>query len=493
MLQDVDLSERLAKKEFKQVMPGLEIELGTLERRARRAGLQVVLVFEGFDGAGKGTLINRLIHAMDPRGFEVHSLRRLTKPERERPFLWPYAVRIPPRGRIGIFDRGWYRRVLEERVHRKVPKKTWSRAYEMINAFERQLTDDGALLVKFFLHIDKEEQARRLKVLDENPATTWRVKKADWKEHRQYERHVKAMDEVLARTGSEAAPWTVVAAHDQRHARVVLFRTLVEALSRRLSEGAPEASSAPEVEAGERGPGTERSRLDEADLGLSLDRGEYGRLLGECQKRIYELQHRLFRKGVPTVLVYQGWDAAGKGGNIRRLTASLDPRGYRVIPVGAPNEVEKAHHYLWRFWRALPRAGHMAIFDRSWYERVLTERVEELTAEPVWRRAYREIREFEAHLVHHGTVLLKFWIHIDPEEQLRRFRERESTPHKQWKITEEDWRNREKWDAYREAVEEMIRRTHRTEAPWHVVPGNSKLHARIFVLEKVVAAMEERD
>jgi polyphosphate:AMP phosphotransferase len=473
-------------------MPGLEIELGVLERRAREAGLQLVLLFEGFDTAGKGTLINRLIHAMDPRGFEVHSLRRLTRPERERPFLWPFAVRIPPRGRIGIFDRGWYRRVLEERVHRKVSRKRWSRAYDMINAFERQLTDDGALLVKFFLHIGKKEQARRMKALDENPATTWRVKKADWREHRHYERHLKAVDEVLARTSAPQAPWTVVAAHDHRHARVVLFRTLIEVLKRRLSEGSGTVAVHGRDKPEERGGEKHRSRLDETDLTLGLEREEYGRRLEESQQRIYELQHRLFRKGVSTALVYQGWDAAGKGGNIRRLTASLDPRGYRVVPVGAPNEVEKAHHYLWRFWRALPRAGQMTVFDRSWYERVLTERVEGFAPEPVWRRAYREIREFESHLADHETVLLKFWIHIDRDEQLRRFRERERTPHKRWKITEEDWRNREKWEAYREAVEEMIRRTDQPEAPWHVVPGNSKLYARIFVLETVVAAMEKR-
>jgi polyphosphate kinase 2 (PPK2 family) len=192
------------------------------------------------------------------------------------------------------------------------------------------------------------------------------------------------------------------------------------------------------------------------------------------------------------VAVFQGWDAAGKGGAIRRLTDGLDPRGYQVIPVGAPNEVEKAHHYLWRFWRGLPKAGHIAIYDRSWYERVLTERVEGFTAEPVWRRAFREIREFERHLADFGTLILKFWLHVGRDEQLRRFRLREKTPHKRWKITADDWRNREKWDAYREAVGAMIRATHLPHAPWHVVAANSKLHARVFVLETVVRALEER-
>ena len=195
---------------------------------------------------------------------------------------------------------------------------------------------------------------------------------------------------------------------------------------------------------------------------------------------------------MPVVIAYEGWDAAGKGGNISRLTQNLDPRGYEVVPVAAPNDVEKAHHYLWRFWARMPKAGHITIFDRTWYGRVLVERVEGFCTEAQWRRAYREINGMEQQLAHFGTVLLKFWLHIDADEQLRRFRERQEMAHKQWKITDEDWRNREKMGQYRDAVEEMLHRTTTPYAPWTIVESNCKRYARVKVLETVCEAIRKR-
>ena len=219
---------------------------------------------------------------------------------------------------------------------------------------------------------------------------------------------------------------------------------------------------------------------------------EYATRLKKAQAMLPELEHEIYLRRVPVVIAYEGWDAAGKGGNIRRLTQNLDPRGYEVVPVAAPNDVEKAHHYLWRFWAQMPKAGHIAIFDRSWYGRVLVERVEGFCTEAEWRRAYREINGMEQHLVNFGAVLLKFWLHIDPDEQLRRFREREGMAHKQWKITEEDWRNREKMDQYREAVEEMLHRTTTPYAPWTIVESNCKRYARVKVLETVCEVIRKR-
>jgi polyphosphate kinase 2 (PPK2 family) len=203
------------------------------------------------------------------------------------------------------------------------------------------------------------------------------------------------------------------------------------------------------------------------------------------------LEHEIYVRRVPVVIAYEGWDAAGKGGNIRRLTQNLDPRGYEVVPVAAPNDIEKAHHYLWRFWLQMPKAGHITIFDRSWYGRVLVERVEGFCTEAQWRRAYREINGMEQHLAHFGAIVLKFWLHIDPDEQLRRFREREGMLHKQWKMTDEDWRNREKLDQYRGAVEEMLYRTSTPYAPWTIVESNCKRHARVKVLETVCKAIRK--
>lgn len=234
--------------------------------------------------------------------------------------------------------------------------------------------------------------------------------------------------------------------------------------------------------------------LEDADLSRRIeDKDRYEQELGAWQLRLLRLQYRLRdERPWPVIIVFEGWDAAGKGGTIRRLTGKLDPRGFRVLPVGPPNDVERAHHWLWRFQARMPKHGEVLIWDRSWYGRVLVERVERLCAEADWRRAYEEITAFERSYADAGAVLLKFWLHISPDEQLRRFREREQDPFKQYKIGPEDWRNRERWDEYREAAEEMFRRTHTPAAPWIPVAAEDKRWARLRVLEAVVRAIEPR-
>jgi polyphosphate kinase 2 (PPK2 family) len=234
------------------------------------------------------------------------------------------------------------------------------------------------------------------------------------------------------------------------------------------------------------------SILDKVDLSLSLTRPQYERRVTDAQKALRELEYEIHARRIPVIVAYEGWDAAGKGGNIHRLTQNLDPRGYEVVPIAAPNDIEKAHHYLWRFWAQMPKAGHITIFDRTWYGRVLVERVEGYCTEAQWRRAYREINEMEQQLTNFGTILLKFWLHVDPREQLRRFRERERVDYKRWKITEDDWRNRKKAPQYRRAIEEMLYRTSTPSAPWTVVESNSKWYARVKVLETVCQAIRKR-
>jgi polyphosphate kinase 2 (PPK2 family) len=236
----------------------------------------------------------------------------------------------------------------------------------------------------------------------------------------------------------------------------------------------------------------EAPSLKKTDVSLSLSKSEYLKKLESKQARIQELHHELYRLRIPLVIVYEGWDASGKGGNIRRLTEKMDPRGYEVIPVSAPNDVEKAHHYLWRFWTEFPKAGHVTIFDRSWYGRVLVERVEGFCTQTDWKQAYNEINEMEDNFRHFGSIVLKFWVHIDKDEQLKRFKAREENPHKRWKLHEEDWRNREKWDLYEEAAEEMFLRTHAPKSPWTIIEGNCKRYARIKALNVVIEAIEKK-
>ncbi len=376
-------------------------------------------------------------------------------------------------------------------MNRRLPEACWRQAFEEIQQFERQLTDSGAVLIKFWLHIGKAEQKRRFRRLAKHPATAWRVGREERRQHRHYERWLAAVEEMLQRTDTPNAPWTVVEATHKRYVRTRVFETVLVAVQRELDRRT--AAPKPRVEpvADPAAPRCGRGMvLDRIDLSCSLDRDAYLAELAELQRRLYRLEHKMYVARIPMVIAYEGWDAAGKGGNIRRLTGGMDPRGYEVIPIAAPTQEELAHHYLWRFWRNVPKAGHIAIFDRTWYGRVLVERVEGFSSEEQWKRAYQEINEFERQLAEFGTVIVKFWLHISQEEQLRRFEARQTTPGKCWKLCDEDWRNRKKWPQYELAVLEMLERTSTTFAPWTIVEANDKHYARIKALRTVVNALE---
>ncbi len=498
MLEIIDLDKKIEKDEYHTVILQLQHKLGELQRQARELKLPVIIVFEGLEAAGKGTLINDLILPMDPRVFNVYATYAPNEEERRRPFLWRFWIKTPARGRIAIFDRSWYRRVLNDRVDGKVRRKRLNNIYEEINYFEEQLADDGNVIIKFFLHISKEEQKKRFKRLEENPSTSWRVTKEDWKHYQQYERYLKAADQMIEKTDSSYAPWTIIEAHDRRYAIVKILKTVIRALQESIDskQRKEEEKHRPlvmeECSITSQVSSLRTSILDKIDLSKAMEKAEYKVKLKQYQDRIRELEHELYIRRVPVIIVYEGWDAAGKGGNIRRITENLDPRGYGVVPTAAPNDIEKAHHYLWRFWKEIPKAGHITIFDRSWYGRVLVERIEGFCSVEEWKRAYKEVNEMEEHLHSFGAVIVKFWMHIDKEEQLRRFKEREEQPHKQWKITDEDWRNREKWEPYKRAVEDMLFKTSTSYAPWTIVESNSKLFARIKTLETVIKAIENK-
>jgi polyphosphate:AMP phosphotransferase len=493
MLEHIDLDRRVGKKEFKEAEDEWEIRLGQLQRAARDAGIPVIIVFEGWDAAGKGTLINNLILPLDPRGLKVHSTLEPTEEEALRPFLWRPWIRTPQHGRIAIFDRSWYRQLLTERVEGGLRGDRLRRSVEDICAFERQLADDGAVIVKLFLHISKKEQKKRFEKLRKHKTTAWRVTESDLRRHKKYDEYLEAANEMLTDTDAEHAPWTIVEARDERFATLKIFNTVALALQRRLAEqdDKPASDAAPPAAQKAAMPEQLRSNiLEGVDLDQTLEKDEYKDRLKAAQKELRKLEHRIYMERQGVVIVYEGWDAAGKGGNIRRLVRQLDPRGYEVVPIAAPNDIEKAHHYLWRFWTQMPKAGHITLFDRSWYGRVLVERVEGFCSEHQWRRAYREINEMERHVTNFGHLVLKFWLHVSPEEQLRRFEARQQTEHKQWKITDEDWRNRKRWDQYEAAVEEMLFRTSTPDAPWTIIESDCKRFARVKTIETVCDAIK---
>jgi polyphosphate:AMP phosphotransferase len=414
------------------------------------------------------------------------------------PFLWRFWTRTPAKGQIAIFDRSWYRKVLIDRFDKITSESNLSEAYQEINSFEQQLTSDGTVLIKLFLCIDQKEQKKRFKKLAESKSSAWRVSKDDLKRNVHFDAYKKMNDEMLEQTDTSYAPWVLVESMDREFATVKIYTAVIRALQAALQKNTSQAkSSAPEdsltpVSAGKSDEVLRTSSLKKADLTLSLTREEYKKQLHELQDKIAVLHGEFYRRRIPVVIGFEGWDAGGKGGAIKRLTQKMDPRGYRVHPTASPNDIEKVHHYLWRFWNNMPKDGHIAIFDRTWYGRVMVERIEGFCQPEEWQRAYQEINDMEEQLAQHGTLVLKFWLQIDKDEQERRFKERMENPEKQWKITDEDWRNREKWDAYEKAVDEMLVRTSTTYAPWIIVEGNSKYYARIKVLQTVVDAMEAK-
>jgi polyphosphate:AMP phosphotransferase len=476
------------------------LELGRLQRAAQTAKIPIVIMVEGWEAAGKGTLINGLTLALDSRGFRVISVLPAEQQEPWYPPLHRFWVTLPEAGRITLYDRSWYTDLWAKRALRGIKRPDLNRDLERIDAFERMLVRGGLLIVKFFLQISREEQSKRLRRLKKHEFTRWRVDQDARQQHRHFERWQKAAeDALLGRSARDAAPFVICPGEDRQRTQLVALRTLNAAISRRLTAPNEQASTGtqdagnPAIDAVELPSDREQigaPPLSLVDLTQKLDREEYERLLHELQARLRELQYRIYAKRIGVVVCCEGWDAAGKGGNIRRLVSGLDPRGYDVHPIGAPNSIEQLHHYLWRFWTRIPKAGHLAIFDRTWYGRVLVERIEGFCTEAEWRRAYGEIARFEQDLIRSGLVLVKFWFHIDQDTQLARFRDRESEPEKQWKITPEDWRNRERWSEYETAVNDMLVLNGSDECPYWVVPANDKLFARIFTLRRICEAIE---
>lgn len=499
MLEKIDLSKSMKSQKAKEIYEEQSKKLSALQRECKEAKIPVMIIFEGLGAAGKGTQINKLIQALDPRGFHVFSIGKETEEEKLHPFLWRFWVKTPEKGRIAIFDRSWYRRVLSDRFDKLVEEKEMPNAFSDIQFFEKQLTEDGMVIIKLFLYISKKEQKKRFQSLLDSKETAWRVTKDDLKRNEEYEKYLEMNEEMLKNTDTENAPWTIIESTDKDYAYAKIITSVVNRLEEALQNHKNITQLQEKIKENMADMPKDRTEenyfkagaLSKIDLTKSLEQQDYKEELERLQKRLRLLHNDIYRMRIPVVLAFEGWDAAGKGGVIKRLTSALDPRGYAVYPTASPNDIEKMHHYLWRFWNNVPKAGHISIFDRTWYGRVMVERIEGFCSEIEWKRAYQEINEMEEHLANSGAAILKFWMHIDKEEQKRRFQERMDNPEKQWKITEEDWRNREKWDLYEEAVDEMLIRTSTSYAPWVIVEGNSKYYARIKVLKTVVKTLEE--
>ncbi|MEC4814178.1 MAG: polyphosphate:AMP phosphotransferase [Scytonema sp. PMC 1069.18] len=489
MLETLDLNLALDKTTYKSEINRLMYQLRTLQSACWEKKLPVIVVLEGWAASGKGGLVKKMVTYMDPRGFQVHPILSPRDEERQYPFLWRFWKKLPTRGAINFFYHSWYTHLLEDRLFERVGDAEIPTVIRHINSFERQMVDNGAAIAKFWLHLSRHELKSRLKDYAEDPLTAWRVRPEDWQQEKHYNRYMAYAEEMLVQTSTGFAPWTLVEGNSRRWAKVKvltqLAATLTAALDRlRIQIPVPTLPPQQHLES------TEPNFLERVDLSLSLSEEDYEKQLAEKQIQLRQLQLSIHKSQIPVLVLFEGWDAAGKGGAIKRLTDTLDPRSYFVHPFGVPTDEEKAHHYLWRFWRQLPTAGSIGIFDRTWYGRVLVERVEGFASEIEWHRAYREINEFEDQLTSAGYVLVKFWLHISPEEQLKRFTERQNDPFKQYKLTDEDWRNREQWSYYEVAVNQAIQRTTTPQHSWTIVAANDKYYARVKVIETIIDAIE---
>jgi polyphosphate:AMP phosphotransferase len=487
MFESAELGHKISKAKYKKLIPSLRAELLNAQVELFKHGkFPVVVLVSGQDGAGKGETINVLYEWMDARFLSTMAFSPPSDEERDRPAMWRYWRSLPPKGRIGIFSGSWYSDPMHRRITGDISKAQLDAHIEKINRFEQMLINEGALVLKFWFHLTYEGQKQRLKELESDPRTAWRVSKWNWKRLKTYDKLQKVSGHVLRMTSAAATPWIIVEGTDDRYRYFTVGKMLLEAIQAKLAlTEATEATTIVKTPA-ESAPKADmvkvRSVLSTLDLTLSLPEPAYEKQLAHWQGKLAELAHDPRFKGRSVVCAFEGADAAGKGGAIRRISAALDARQFQIIPVAAPTEEERSQPYLWRFWRHIPRLGRFVIFDRTWYGRVLVERVEGFCNVDEWSRAYGEINDFEHELSEAGIIVVKFWLQVSQEEQLRRFKEREQIAFKRFKITEEDWRNRKKWDAYQLAVCDMIDRTSTGEAPWTLIEANDKNFARIKIL-----------
>lgn len=477
MFEVAELGQKLDRAKFEARVPAVRERLLDAQFRLKSADFSVIILIGGVEGAGKGETVNLLLEWLDSRGIATHALGKPSKEEKERPEFYRFWRRLPPKGRIGIFFGSWYTRPIVDSALGRSDEAQFDHGLARIIEFEQMLVNEDILLLKFWLHVSKREQRQRFRKLESDPDTAWRVTSRDWKFHAKYDDFVRTSAHALRRTSTGVAPWEIIEAHDSRFRHLTVAEKTCAALEQRLA-----APPAPSQEPVECPPPDSCNVLRQLDLNTQLEPDDYEAKLKTYQGRLGTLSRRLQSHRRSVVIVFEGPDAAGKGGCIRRITQCVDARFYRVIPIAAPTDEERAQPYLWRFWRHLPGRGKYAIFDRSWYGRVLVERVEGICAPKDWRRAFAEINAFEEQLVESRVLLFKFWLAISPEEQMRRFREREATGYKRYKLTDEDLRNHGKWPAYETAACEVFARTSTEVASWTLVEAEDKHYARIKVL-----------
>ena len=484
MLEVCEVGNSVGKEDYQAAIPDLRVGLINAQYDLRSADFPVIIWIAGDDRMAANELVNRLNEWMDSRFADTRVFADPTAEEHQRPQLWRLWRSLPPKGRAAFFVGGLMRAAIQ-RANGEIDEPDFSIWLRHIANMQNELVADGALILKFFLHTPAKEQKKKLKKAEKDPHAGWQVDQRDWAALDTLGPVLPIAERILRETSGPGAPWTIVESTDSHYRDLTVASTILAALNARLSDSTPAHHALALADSVFGDADAAANVLSGVDLTQMLSKQEYRAQLGKAQAKLKRLSLEARRRGVSTVLAFEGWDAAGKGGVIRRITGAMEAGDYRVIPVAAPTEEERKYHYLWRFWRDLPPAGKTVIFDRTWYGRVLVERLEGFASPAEWQRAFDEINDFEAQLVEYGYYVAKFWLHISPEEQLARFKAREETAYKQHKITDEDYRNRERWAEYVRAVDQKILRTTSEGARGHVIPANNKQFARVATLKAI--------
>jgi AMP-polyphosphate phosphotransferase len=488
MFEAAELGRKITKTEFDKLEPELHTKLLTIQRELMESKIPVIVIVSGVEGAGKGEVVNRLNKWLDTRGIMTTAFWDESDEERERPSYWKFWRRLPPRGTVGVMFGSWYTNPIIDYVFNRIDTAEFEKRLLRISKFETMMSEDNALIIKYWFHMSEKDQRKQLEKENKDKKYSPLLKKFS----KRYKQFSRASEHAIRLTDQGASPWHIIEATDRRYRDIAVGEILLQSLDRRLKQqNTPKKKTSKLPKEVNPGSTNGLTVLDGVDINKTISESSYDKQLKKYQSKLYKLTWLAKQKKRPSIAMFEGWDASGKGGGIRRLTAAMDARLYKTISVAAPSDEERAQHYLWRFWRHIPRAGYVTIYDRSWYGRVLVERVEGFAQNHEWSRAYQEINDFEEQLYEHGIVLCKFWIHISKDEQLRRFKERKETPWKAHKITDEDWRNRERWEAYELAINDMVTHTSTEYSPWFLIPGNDKRVARVEIVKAVCNQLEE--
>lgn len=458
----------------------LQLKAAQLNRQTHELGIPVMVMFEGIPASGKTRLSNELLLHLDAKYTQFISTKSPQAHDLRYQFLQKYWNSLPQKGDINIYFRSWYSHYLDykenEIKHDKY--KSYDVLVNQINDFETMLKKDNFEIIKFFIEINEEKRQEHIQQTKNNPLMKWKVQ--EYENVIPQETYLNNMRYFIKKDKD----WKVIDYTERHQAFEKMYLHIIKRLEKAIEKVENENNNVD-------GMFTTDFTTSLFDIDLpKVHKKTYKDKIIELQQRMREIQFALYETKIPLVLVFEGMDAAGKGGNIKRIREKLDPTGYEVNGISAPTDVEKNHHYLWRFAKKMPKTGHIEIFDRSWYGRVLVERVEGFANKDEWRSAYEEINQFEKMWTDEGTIVLKFFLCLDKDEQLKRFNDREKNPDKQWKITDEDWRNRKKWGQYLEASHDMIKNTNTSHAPWYIIPANHKKTGRIEVLKTIIRKCE---